>query len=184
MNLNERTKYLFADTLKEMLKNQSLHTIHIKDLCLLCDTKRQTFYYHFKDKYDLIAWIYSKDVEQSIQECEGIYCEQQLTLQLLNMQKQRSFYKKAFEDKSQNALTYYIREVNKDITETVLKNRLNVNTLNEELLFAINFNSYAWIGCIIDWICNRQTLSASEYARMMYQNTTILNSSFMIEETL
>lgn len=184
MNFNERTKYLFANTIKEMMKTKSLTAVRIKDLCTLCGTERQTFYYHFKDKYDLIAWIYSKDVENSIQEAGGIHCEKQLEILLLNMLDQRPFYKKAFEDKSQNALMYYIREANSKLTGNVLKKRLNIDTLTTEMQFAITFNSHAWIGCIVDWILNKQTMSASKYAKMMYQNTTIMNTSFKAEETL
>jgi len=183
MSFKDRTKQLFADAIKEMLKTKSLHEIRVKDLCAQCDTERQTFYYHFKDKYDLIAWIYSKEIEKSIQECNGFYCKEQLEMHLIHLREHQLFYKKAFEDTTQNALMHYVRQINIDITETVLKKRLCTDTLDDEILFAVNFNSHAWIGSIIDWVTGKTRLSAAEYAKFMYQNTTILNTPILLEET-
>ncbi len=184
MALKEYTKHLFAKTIKEMLKTYKLHDIKVKDLCKQCGAERQTFYYHFKDKYDLIAWIYQKDIEKSIVQAGGYFSEKQMEYFLIIIQENQLFYKKAFEDTTQNALMYYVRNVNIQITETVLKKRLNIDKLTEEQLFAINYNSYAWIGCIIDWANNKFLVSPQKYAYMMYQNTTILNFPIVFEETI
>ena len=54
----DRTKQLFADKIMQLAKNKPIKDIQIKELCVLCGVERTTFYYHFRDKYDLVAWIF------------------------------------------------------------------------------------------------------------------------------
>lgn len=55
MSIADGTKWIFAATLQKMLLTKSLSQIKITDLTSACGAQRQTFYYHFKDKYDLAA---------------------------------------------------------------------------------------------------------------------------------
>ena len=40
---------------------KSFAKISISDLCEECGLNRKSFYYHFKDKYDLVNWIFYVD---------------------------------------------------------------------------------------------------------------------------
>ena len=48
-----------ADQMRELMKRKPLSKIRITEICRVAEIERSTFYYHFKDKYDLIAWISS-----------------------------------------------------------------------------------------------------------------------------
>ena len=52
------TKKALANALKELMAEVSFRSISISDICGRCDMSRKSFYYHFKDKYDLVNWIY------------------------------------------------------------------------------------------------------------------------------
>ena len=52
------TKEALADALKALLANQPLSKISIKDITNYCGISRNTFYYHFQDKYELLSYIY------------------------------------------------------------------------------------------------------------------------------
>ncbi len=43
----------------------------MKDLCEKSGADRDTFYYHFRDKYELVAWIYASSAEESMGGLEG-----------------------------------------------------------------------------------------------------------------
>ena len=60
-------KRVLASTLKEMAEKKSLSKITINDLTQACDVSRQTFYNNFKDIYDLVEWIYLKEVVTPIE---------------------------------------------------------------------------------------------------------------------
>ena len=54
----ERTKIWIADAMKRLLVKKSLEKIFVTEICREAKIERPTFYYHFKDKYDLMAWIF------------------------------------------------------------------------------------------------------------------------------
>ena len=51
------TKLALEASLKELLRTKSIDRITINDLTEHCGISRMTFYYHFKDIYDLVEWI-------------------------------------------------------------------------------------------------------------------------------
>ena len=54
----ERTKIWIADTMRKLLSTKSLDKIRVTEICRAAQIERPTFYYHFQDKYDLMAWIF------------------------------------------------------------------------------------------------------------------------------
>ena len=55
------TKKALASALKELMKTVPFSKISVGDICNMCEMNRKSFYYHFKDKYDLINWIYTSE---------------------------------------------------------------------------------------------------------------------------
>ena len=51
------TKYALENSLKKLLLQKPLNKITINDITEDCGVNRMTFYYHFKDIYDLVDWI-------------------------------------------------------------------------------------------------------------------------------
>lgn len=58
------TKELFAASLKELSALKPVDKITVREIAKNCGFTSKTFYNHFQDKYDLIAWIYSTAVEK------------------------------------------------------------------------------------------------------------------------
>lgn len=55
------TKKALAAALKGLMEEEEFTKISVADICNRCDMNRKSFYYHFKDKYDLVNWIF--DIE-------------------------------------------------------------------------------------------------------------------------
>ena len=55
------TKSALASALKELMETTPFAKITVSDICAKCNMNRKSFYYHFKDKFGLVNWIY--DVE-------------------------------------------------------------------------------------------------------------------------
>lgn len=56
------TKKALAQSLKELGASKILDKITVADITEHCGVNRQTFYYHFDDKYELLNWIYTQDL--------------------------------------------------------------------------------------------------------------------------
>lgn len=52
------TKRALAAALKQLMSEKPLQKISVGDICETCSMNRKSFYYHFKDKYDLVNWIF------------------------------------------------------------------------------------------------------------------------------
>lgn len=53
-----KTEYKFAEALKTMMAQMPLDEISVTLLSKKCHVKRQTFYYHFHDIYDLLTLVF------------------------------------------------------------------------------------------------------------------------------
>lgn len=62
----ETTKIQLADSMVELLKRQPLSKISVKDICLNCSLSKRTFYNYFRDKNDLVSFIWEQLLERSL----------------------------------------------------------------------------------------------------------------------
>ena len=170
MAIKNSTKQAFADALKSLLATKELSTVRVQELCRLCGTERPTFYYHFRDKYDLIAWIYEQDLVESMGRFGGRYSESQLEKLLLRMAEEQTFYRRAFNDSGQNALLPHILQSNIRLARQLLQNLQILENLSQEDEFYIHIYTYAWCGCLQDWVNGRYDFTAAQYARLMHRS--------------
>ncbi|MCM1150029.1 MAG: TetR/AcrR family transcriptional regulator [Butyricicoccus sp.] len=59
--MSNATKRILAMSLKKLLQTRALESITIQDLVDDAEVSRKTFYYHFRDVYDLLEWILIDD---------------------------------------------------------------------------------------------------------------------------
>lgn len=55
------TKQLIKNVLINLCQKQSFQKISVQKIAHEAGINRQTFYYHFTDKYDLLRWVYYED---------------------------------------------------------------------------------------------------------------------------
>ncbi len=60
----QTTKEILAESFRELAENKSIDKITVQEIVDNCDYSTATFYRHFKDKYDLIAWDYAHKAEE------------------------------------------------------------------------------------------------------------------------
>ena len=52
------TKRMLAQSLIKLLYREPLSSITVQQITDDCGVNRQTFYYHFQDKFELLEWVY------------------------------------------------------------------------------------------------------------------------------
>lgn len=62
------TKRALASSLKECMADKPLAKISIGEICAKCSLNRKSFYYHFRDKYELVNWIYDTEINKKVNE--------------------------------------------------------------------------------------------------------------------
>ena len=64
------TKRALAQAMKDLMAKQPFAKISVGDICETCGMNRKSFYYHFRDKYDLVNWIFDSEFLASVQAAE------------------------------------------------------------------------------------------------------------------
>ena len=65
------SKEILAESFRELTKRKPAGRITVIDIAENCGYSTTTFYRHFKDKYDLMAWEYTCRVEKIMDEYSG-----------------------------------------------------------------------------------------------------------------
>lgn len=81
---SDQTKYAQAAALKELMAQKPIDRITIHDLTERCGIRRQTFYYHFEDVYDLLRWMFQAEAVALLKQHEGTLLWQEGMLQLFH----------------------------------------------------------------------------------------------------
>lgn len=114
------TKQALANALKELLEERSFEKIRVYDICGRCHMNRKSFYYHFRDKYDLVNWIFDTEfvalmkAHQPDDSEKGFSIEDQwqsLEIACNYFYENKRFYRKVLSVQGQNSLSSHFREL-------------------------------------------------------------------------
>ncbi|MEH7248174.1 TetR/AcrR family transcriptional regulator C-terminal domain-containing protein [Neobacillus niacini] len=165
MSLHDNTKQIFADTLTNLLKTIPFNRITVQRITDTCGASRQSFYYHFKDKYDLVTWIYKTDSDRIVNTSPTASWWEIISAILEVMEQKRSFYVKIFREEGQNNLIDYLVAYDVELYTRILRERKEVIRLDESLLFSIEYHSYACVHMTKRWIMQYPHKAPKKYAQ-------------------
>ena len=157
-------KRVLASTLKEMAEKKSLSKITINDLTQACDVSRQTFYNNFKDIYDLVEWIYLKEVVTPIERGK-IYDKWQdaLTSIFQYISENHVFVLNTYRSFGKGFLEKVLRqEIELFLSNQVFKKIEVTKEEAKQVEFSYSFYTYALVGVELDWIEKQMPESVEE----------------------
>ena len=104
------TKSALARSMKKLMGEKDFQKISVTDICDMCGMNRKSFYYHFKDKYDLMNWIFYTDFVSMVT-VEKITSGWDLLIAVMELfYKDQDFYKSALKTEGQNSFSEYFHE--------------------------------------------------------------------------
>ncbi|MEM1485781.1 dihydroxyacetone kinase transcriptional activator DhaS [Oscillospiraceae bacterium PP1C4] len=147
------TKRVLAQSIKDLMQKTPLSKISVGDIAAHCGVSRNTFYYHFKDKYELVNWIYyTETLEQMSSFSDREHWEEGLCNLCLYMQENKTFYINALSVMGQNSFTEYLVNFYYHLLITCIEELNVVPQLDEgDVRFAARFYTYAFVGLISEW---------------------------------
>ncbi|KRL66852.1 TetR/AcrR family transcriptional regulator C-terminal domain-containing protein [Companilactobacillus versmoldensis] len=170
MTLKNQTKLLFANQLEQMLINTPMDKIRVVDLCKRCGTIPQTFYYHFHDKYELVAWAFLKDFSSIYIDQDNNYSVESITENLVQMKRHQKFYQQTYTQRSQNSIRDYIQKFNQQTAIEAVESFSGKEITSKQML-QVKYHSYGMMGLFEEWISGKLSLSEKELATFQYEQT-------------
>lgn len=161
----DRTKLWIAEKMKKIMATKPLDKICVTEICREAEIERPTFYYHFKGKYDLVAWIFFHDAFKT-----DILSVESAAKAMNKMRADYLFYKRAYEDNSQNPLWQYMHEYFVDRYSAEAMKILDTDRLDTQILYSIRLYCYGCVGMTREWLINDNITPAETVVEMMFHS--------------
>lgn len=150
----QTTKKALALSLKKMLEKKTLDKITVIDIVEDCEVNRQTFYYHFKDIYDLVEWICTSEATIALDGKKTYDTWQQGLLQIFEyVLKNKAFVTSVYHSIKREQLERYLFNVTYHLLIGVIEEKaVTMSIRDDDKSFIADFYKYAFVGLMLDWI--------------------------------
>ncbi|WP_077611824.1 hypothetical protein [Clostridium sp. Marseille-P2415] len=92
------TKKKIADVLKELMNEKPVRKITVQDIMDRKEMRRQSFYYHFRDIYDVINWICKKQLLEKMEYAPEETFEEWMCKVTRLIKEDRRFYRRVLDN--------------------------------------------------------------------------------------
>ena len=167
------TKKAIASGLKELTKKKSFDKITIQDITDICGLNRQTFYYHFQDKYELVDWIYYNEaISIIINDLTYENWDKKVLQMLAKMKSEDYFYKDTLKSSTENGFREYLFHIASELFLNIVgRLAVNENFAEDEKRFISEFYAFGIVGVIISWAQSGMK-ETPEYITMQLTNVS------------
>ena len=153
------TKQALEHALKSLLLKKPFHKITINDITEECGVSRMTFYYHFKDIYDLVEWSFIEDAARALEGKKSYDTWQEGFLNIFHaVLENKPFITNVYRSVSREQVELYLYKLVHDLIYNVVEEKAQgLHVPEEDKAFIADFYKYAFVGIMLDWIKNGMT---------------------------
>lgn len=150
----QRTEKAIADALKKLLAKRPLSKITISDIANECGINRMTFYYHYRDVYDLIKTIADEDLKGALEGKRTLADWQEGVLKLMTVvKKDKAFYTSLYHSVERDRTIDYVYDlISELLMEGVDQLPSSGKTSADNVQFIVDFYAYAFVGILLQWV--------------------------------
>lgn len=162
-------KRQLADCLKEFMENQTIYKITIQDITTKLNVNRQTFYYHFKDIYDLLHWTLQQEVVQLLANKESDLLWNEGVLQLFHyLEDNRKFVLSTVQSLGVDQFKrFFYGELYELINNVTIQFGKDVSTNPAYISFLSHFYTLSLPTIAVSWIQGEIDFTAEEMVAMV-----------------
>ena len=152
--MSQITKRALEQSLKNLLLKKPLTKITVGDIANDCGINRMTFYYHFKDIYDLVEWSCLEDARRALDEKKTYETWQQGILQIFEaVQENKPFILNVYRCVHREQVEKYLQPlVDRLVLGVIDEESGNMTVRDDDKKFIAQIYSYIFIGIMLDWI--------------------------------
>ena len=152
--MSQVTKRALEQSLKNLLLKKPLTKITINDIAEDCGINRMTFYYHFKDIYDLVEWSCLEDAKRALAEKKTHDTWQEGFLQIFEaVRANKPFIMNVYRCVDREQVEKYLKPLVDHLIMGVIEEQSGgMRVRDEDKEFIARVYSYIFIGLMLDWI--------------------------------
>ena len=152
--MSQTTKRALAASLEKLLAKKPLDKITVIDIVEDCEVNRQTFYYHFRDIYDLLEWTLLNETSKALGGKKTYATWQEGFLNIFEwVQKNKAMVSNIYHSVSREHIERHLYEITYDLLIGVVEEQAqDLSVRAEDKKFIADFYKYAFVGLMLDWI--------------------------------
>ena len=164
------TKEIIAESFKELSADKPINKITIAEIASNCSMTSPTFYRHFKDKYDLIAWIYVRMAEEILAKIgqDGYLWKDTLLDGMKFYEAHRKYMVNALKHTSgRDSFINQMTEMNIGFISEEIRRKREDDKVPAELVPMIKIYCYGTGQYLCEWLMDGKPASCEEVALAM-----------------
>lgn len=152
--VSQTTKRALEASLKKLLLQKPLNKITINDITEDCGVNRMTFYYHFKDIYDLVDWIMVEDAAKVLEGRQSFENWTDAFLDILRqVQDNKVLVMNVYRSVSREQVEQYLYKLlDPMLRDFVERSAQGFTVQDADKQFVVDFYKYALVGMALEWI--------------------------------
>lgn len=178
-------KEILADSFRELAQTRSVDKITVKDITENCGYSSATFYRQFKDKYDLIAWEYSRNTAAIMNRVgtDGYVWRETLIDGAKYFEKEQSYLANLFLHTSGlESFMKYMTETNDNYLQCLIMQVLNVDKLDVKTSMYIHLYCHGTVSLTCDWVLGKYQATSEELAEIFEKSLPEPLWKYLIEQ--
>lgn len=157
-------KELLAESFRELAESKSIDKITIPDIVSNCGYSTATFYRNFKDKYDLIAWDYTRDLERILAQADGNEASwKQVLSDASEYYAERKEYigNLILHTTGHDSFVRYMTEINNEHLKKLILAAAGTDRLSEKTEMYIRIYCLGTVNLTCEWVLGKFPVSKS-----------------------
>lgn len=181
------TKRALAAALRELMETMPFEKINVALIAERCGMSRKSFYYHFRDKYDLVNWIFdmeTQDLMLQLKSQETYSARIEFIARICDyFYANRSFYRKALRIQGQNSFSEHVREAIRPVMKERVEQLVSGENVDD---FELDFFTDACYCALERWLKDKDCIPPGELVakidRVLQRGVVILGREIQGEK--
>lgn len=161
---------MIAGSFLELAGEKPINKITIADITGNCGMSQPTFYRYFKDKYDMIAWIYARMAGENIGKIgkDGYRWADTLLDGMRQHARNRQYMINALKHTSgRDSFLAQMAAMNIEFIEDEIRRKQGAQAISEEMDAMVRMYCYGTNQYLYDWLMSGSALSCETVAGLM-----------------
>ena len=154
MALANATKTIIVQAARELMRQRNLDAITVEMIASACHISRNTFYYHFEDKYHMLRWMFQQEMQPALDAaCTQGHWADSIPLLCERMRQDAALYMHLMQTLSPDnlpglLLNYYKQAILHSAKEYFHRRRTNADEAEAVALYY----AYGVVGSLMEWV--------------------------------
>ena len=174
-----RNKDRIAAVFEEMIGSTYLDDIAVSDIMERCHMPRTAFYRYFKDKYDLITFVYLNAIEKRLEITSDKNWRNSILICYQYIYEKRNFFRRIIKYKGQNNFLHFLYDYSYKCIAGSLCAANQMESLDYRLECSVRMYCSACSYLVDWWLTNGLKISPAELYEIALENIPVYLKDYL-----